>query len=72
MQDTLTAAERWRCPGFPVAVVVSDLNRKGLTSLVVQEMGADPRRWLFESIEEAALAVDKNVKGAEPAEKWTA
>lgn len=43
----------------PVAVVVSDLNREGLTSLVEEEIPGRPEDWLFESIEEAVAAVDR-------------
>jgi hypothetical protein len=36
---------------YPIAAVVSDLNRKGLTSLVRDEMFEDPKNLLFETIE---------------------
>lgn len=44
---------------FPTAVVVSDLCRKGLTSLVSDEMFAKPDDWLFESLESAVDFVDR-------------
>jgi hypothetical protein len=50
---------------LPRAVVVSDLNREGLMSLVEQEMFAKPEDWLFESIEEAVAAVDRTVNAQE-------
>jgi phage major head subunit gpT-like protein len=43
----------------PAAVIISDLNRVGLTSLVKQEMGENPDELLFNSLEEALAAVDK-------------
>lgn len=45
----------------PTAVVVSDLNREGLTSLVIQEMFASPEDWLFDTVEDAITAVDRRV-----------
>lgn len=42
---------------LPTAVVVSDLNREGLTSLVRDEMLADPSEWLFDTLEEALARV---------------
>jgi hypothetical protein len=42
---------------YPFAVVISDLNREGLTSLVSQEMSEDPATILFDSIEAAAQRV---------------
>ena len=55
---------------LPLAIVVSDLNREGLTSLVKEELLEDPKHWLFESLEDALNAVDKEVKrpGAVPTE----
>ncbi len=43
----------------PAAVIVSDLNRVGLTSLVKLEMGEEPDELLFNSLEEALVAVDR-------------
>ena len=38
---------------FPTAVVISKLNRDGLTTFVEKEMGDEPSHWLFESLEDA-------------------
>ena len=38
---------------FPTAIVVSELNREGLTSLLQDEMQQDPNEWLFDSIDHA-------------------
>jgi hypothetical protein len=43
---------------FPTAVTVSDRNREGLISFVRQELDEDPKKWLFESLEDALDAVD--------------
>jgi hypothetical protein len=43
----------------PTAIIVSDLNSSGLTSLVNQEMDGKPEELLFNSLEEALAAVDK-------------
>ena len=56
-------AEVLTCGGHPAVVVVSDLNREGLASLVEQEMFEQPGDWLFESVEEAVSAVDRHVTG---------
>lgn len=58
MQRTLTVALAWHGEDFPLAVVVSDLNREGLTSLVKHEMQEDPAKWLFNSIGDAAKEID--------------
>ena len=42
---------------LPTAVVISDLNREGLTSLVEMEMFAKTQDWLCESWEAAAALV---------------
>lgn len=42
---------------YPFAVVISDLNREGLTSLVSQEMLEDPSTILFDTLEAAAKRV---------------
>lgn len=51
---------------YPVAAVVSDLNREGLTSLVTDEMFEDPKNVLFDTIElayERVIAIaDKSYK----------
>lgn len=43
--------------GDRVAIVVSDLCREGLTSLVKQEMGRNPSETLFDSLEQAFQAL---------------
>jgi hypothetical protein len=43
----------------PPAVVVSDLNREGLTSLVKEELGGRPEKWLYESLDDALAVVDQ-------------
>jgi hypothetical protein len=55
MLDVLSIVDDSR----PLAIVVSDLNREGLTSLVAQEMLAQPGDWLFESVEGAVAATDR-------------
>jgi hypothetical protein len=42
----------------PTAVVVSDRNVQGLTSLVLDEMLSDPKKWLFTSLESALSSID--------------
>lgn len=42
---------------FPTAIVVSDRNREGMTSFVQREMGQEPGKWLFETLEDALRAV---------------
>ena len=42
---------------FPFAAVVSELNREGLTSLIKQEMQADPEKILFDNIDDACARV---------------
>lgn len=44
---------------IPTAIVVSDLCREGVESLVREEMRRDPRLWLFETIDKALKAVRK-------------
>jgi len=66
MHDTLAAADGWCRRAFPTAVVVSDLNRVGLTSLVVREMGRDPQDLLFDSIDEAVSALDQQQYRSKP------
>jgi hypothetical protein len=62
MQGTLGSAYDYVSgSSLPTSVVVSDLNRKGLTSLVIQEMFASPGDWLFETVEDAIAAVDRRV-----------
>lgn len=52
-------AGRYLNAEFPTAVIVSDKNRKGLTSLVEKEMGRNSAEWLFESLDQAIDAVDR-------------
>jgi hypothetical protein len=78
MQNVLSAPQRWYEPlyplrlafggdkvpkQFPLAVVVSDLNRDGLVSLVRSEMRGQPADLLRESIDEAAQALDAALAG---------
>lgn len=55
---------------YPVAIVVSDLNRKGLTSLVAQELRKRPEDFLFDTLESAVVSVgvrlDRQYLRAEP------
>jgi len=48
---------------IPVAVIRSDLNREGLTSLVRDEMDENPQEWLHESLEDAVTAIDRKLAG---------
>lgn len=43
------------------AIVASDLNRDGLTSLVDEELFSQPEDWLFSSLEDAVAATDRMV-----------
>jgi hypothetical protein len=78
MQNVLGVPQRWYEPVypmraifggdqvpklFPLAVVVSDLNREGLVSLVRDELQEQPDELLFESIEDAARALDDKLAG---------
>ena len=53
---------------FPMAVVVSELNRTGLTSLVKDELRRElgkemnPSDFLFETLEDALAAVDRRLQ----------
>lgn len=47
---------------FPTAVIISERNREGLTSLIREEMFCEPSDWLFDTIEEAMGAVEKQRK----------
>ena len=44
---------------LPLAVITSDLNVTGLSSLVTDELGIDPASILFESIETAIAFLDE-------------
>jgi hypothetical protein len=58
MTDVLCAGEGHLADAaFPTAVVVSDKNRAGLTSLVEREMQSNAVGWLFDTIENACLSV---------------
>jgi hypothetical protein len=48
----------------PPSVVISDLCRKAMTSLVTTELGEDPADWLFGSPGDAIHAVDNRVQRA--------
>jgi len=48
--------------GFPIVAVVSELNSAGLISLVEKEMFKEPAKFLFNSVEEAAAAVESQWK----------
>jgi hypothetical protein len=61
MAGVLGTGSRWRGGEFPTAVVVSHRNETGLTSLLTQEMFADPCAWLFPSVEDAVRAVEQRL-----------
>jgi hypothetical protein len=63
MAQVLTTGKRWAHWDFPTTVVVSHRNERGLTSLVAQEMSADPKRWLFPTLASAVEAVDQLIQG---------
>lgn len=77
MQKVLAAPQRWYEPlfprlrasseglpeRFPLAVLTSALCREGLTSLIREELQADPAEILFDSIEEATAALDRALAG---------
>jgi hypothetical protein len=63
MASTLCAGEElYINDNLPVAVVVSDLCRKGLTSLIRDELFSDPAEWLFDSLEAAFAALEASVE----------
>lgn len=51
-------------PSLPTTVAVSDLCREGLTSLVGQEIGDDPKRWLFEDLEAAVAELEAQIQAS--------
>lgn len=51
---------------FPLAVVISDKNRVGLTSLVREEMGQSPDEILFETLNDAFTAVEDQARRIYP------
>lgn len=63
MARTLSAGENlYIDDDLPVAIVVSDLCRKGLTSLVRDELFSDPGAWLFDSLDAALAALEVRVE----------
>jgi hypothetical protein len=63
MARTLSAGEDlYVDDDLPVAVVVSDLCRNGLTSLIRDELFSDPGAWLFDSLESALAALEARVE----------
>jgi hypothetical protein len=47
---------------FPTAVLASELNREGLTSLITHEMeGESPAKWLYETLEGAMSALEEEI-----------
>jgi hypothetical protein len=78
MQNALSAPQRWygtvspvraafsgdKLPTeIPLAVIVSELNRDGLASLLREQMHEDPSALLYESIDDAFGALDKRLLG---------
>jgi len=51
---------------FQAAVVASELNRQGLTSLFRDELLSDPKEWLFDTLADALSAVDRKFFAAHP------
>ena len=51
-------------PMLPAAVLVSDLCREGLTSLVEREMGGVPAQWLFDDLEIAVREIETQMQAA--------
>lgn len=49
---------------LPVAVVISERNREGLTSLVEAELFDRPRDWLFDTFADALAACDRKYGSA--------
>jgi hypothetical protein len=45
----------------PLAVVISDRNREGLTSLIREIQNADPAEVLFESLDEAVSSIERQM-----------
>lgn len=48
--------------GYPLAAVASDLNRYGLTSLIMEEMQGNPKDILFETLDDARKRVIEMAK----------
>jgi hypothetical protein len=55
---------------LPTTVVISEVNREGLTSLVEAEMSAKASEWLFDSLLEALAGCDR--KYAVARKRWAA
>lgn len=53
MAQMLSVVSSWSGGDFPIAIIISDLNREGLTSLVREELFLDPAEWLSNSVDEA-------------------
>jgi hypothetical protein len=53
---------------FPTVAIVSDLNRRGLASLVRDEMFSDPEKMLFESLEDAVAEIERQAERIWPRE----
>jgi len=48
--------------GSPLMLVISDINREGLTSFVDEEMQAEPSEWLYESFDAAVMELEKRLE----------
>ena len=48
---------------IPVAVIISGLNREGITSLVLDEMDEEPCNWIYQSLDEAIAAIECKLAG---------
>jgi len=51
---------------FPVAIVVSDLCRAGITSLLAEMMNKDPAALLHDTLEGAFAALERKLEGWKP------
>ncbi len=58
-------ADKYLDAPFPTSIVISDRNREGMTSFMRDEMGQDPQKWLFDSLEEALRAVEEQLQTQE-------
>jgi hypothetical protein len=69
MTGVLCGGDRYcAVPVLPAAVVVSDLCREGLTSLVEHEIMGDSAHWLFEDLESAIEEVERQIRADEERE----
>lgn len=66
MARTLQAPMEWFGGEFPVAIITSELNREGLTSLVRDEMLREPSDWLSDSEETALTLIQSKLLKKEP------